>query len=98
MKRSIPAVGVALVVIAVAIAHSGNASSYQDYNTKTVTAQDVAYSNVEKEVYDVCNHARQTLNGQDEQNCGIAQDATGTEFLCQQNTTAPTDKCGVEVE
>lgn len=45
-------------------------------------------------VKEVCDYARNTINGESEEACGIAQDVSQTEYLC--NHTAVDNYCWVE--
>lgn len=45
-------------------------------------------------VYDICSHSRTVLSGEWEEACGMAQDASSTEFLCNGITITAT--CWVE--
>lgn len=48
-------------------------------------------------VYSVCNDSRMSPTIT-EQQCGDLQDQTGTEFLCEEANTSPTNICWVEVK
>lgn len=54
--------------------------------------------NTMRAVYAVCNESRLVTNGQLEQACGDAQDASSSEFLCDQNNQDPSTHCWVELK
>ena len=47
-------------------------------------------------VYQICNSARLEISADSEEECGRAQDRTGTEFICKQNNQNPSTTCWVE--
>lgn len=82
---------VALGVI-VATQHGGNASNLPP---RHFTVDNVTQAKIVQEVYDECNLSRQNIKFTEAQ-CGEAQDATGTEFLCQERNSLPNNVCWVE--
>lgn len=56
-----------------------------------------AVENTKQLVYTVCNDSRISL-AITEQQCGDLQTDTGTEFLCAEANTSPTNICWVEVK
>lgn len=48
------------------------------------------------QVKSICDKAHREVNGTSEEACGNAQDITGTEYICENNT--PDADCWVEVK
>lgn len=65
------------------------AFGYVITNTREVTASQI--------VYDVCNQARQEINGTSERICGELQYKYDIEFLCQARNMSPGNHCWTEV-
>lgn len=57
-----------------------------------------AADNAAREVYAVCNSARQEISGISEQACGDLQDKYNIEFLCQANNSEASNNCWTEVK
>lgn len=62
------------------------------YNLGTLTPQVVSTDN--SAVYEICMTSHNYINGPLEEACGAAQDATSTEFIC--NDTEVNAHCWVE--
>lgn len=96
--RALVTLIVALGVI-VATQHGGNAASlpprYLTVNKPYFTVKNVTQAKIVQEVYDECNLSRQNIRFTEAQ-CVEAQDATGTEFLCQERNSLPNNVCWVE--
>ena len=83
MKKQLPLL-IIITLVGVAVV-----SDYRGARAELSTAK-------REYVYQICNSARQEVNGQSEQECGRAQDRTGTEFLCEQRNADPSNHCWVE--
>lgn len=51
-----------------------------------------------REVYAVCNSARQEISGASENACGDLQDKYNIEFLCQANNSEASNNCWTEIK
>lgn len=51
-----------------------------------------------REVYAVCNSARQEISGTSEQACGDLQDKYNIEFLCEARNSEASNHCWTEVK
>lgn len=69
-----------------------------DCNGKAGFYQSKTDAEIQTEVYNYCNASRQVIDGDREQHCGDMQDATNSEFLCDQRNFSPTTHCWVEVK
>lgn len=58
----------------------------------------VASQSQMQRVYEICNQSRMVASDELEQDCGAAQDATNTEFLCSANNSSPDTNCWVEAK
>lgn len=51
-----------------------------------------------REVYAVCNSARQEMSGASEQACGDLQDKYNIEFLCEARNSEASNHCWTEIK
>jgi hypothetical protein len=93
MRLFVTVVVLALAVLWANATHINQKPTLQP-NLHHVSAYEVTHAHILQQVKEVCDKAHAEISAASEQACGDAQDATGSEYLC--DSFGPTANCWVE--